>query len=821
MIEEAKRLINIGLPIIPICPHDHERMTPKHIQQCKCAGKTPLIRNWQIRSSTTEENLEEWISQFKNINIGLPLGDASGYCGIDIDGEEGEVYLQEMSGGVLPDTWEFSTGAGRRLLYLIPPGTKTKKFKQSPKGKCPECGGIAAERTTNCPLCGAKNVKWLTPEGGHIECALLCTGQQTVIPPSIHYTGRPYEWTEGHSPWDIDCAEAPAWLINLIKVDTPGKDYSNDIIFDLSDRLADNIEDEFVSTDFNDEIPVDLLNNQAVVKTQQRGKSGHKIVVTDDMLTQVIPEGQRDVTMTAIVGHYCANRDLRRLGKDLIMQICIQHNEKYCDPPLEEEAIRQKVNYFFEMEQMKDSKFKSQKNEKPQFEASKMAAIVRNKLIEQNIILHFDQNSKLYYFTTPDKGPWIGTRNVTIINRWIRNIITNPAYGSQQWDKQSFIDETRRALEELYTEAFKVLDDFDLGAHADKLCKYIVVNNGMLDWQTGNIVPWSPEFTTTISFDVDYDPTATCPRFEQYMSEWLPSETVRNVVQEFIGYCLIPNTKFRKALFLYGKGKNGKSMLLEFLQKFFGEHKSTLSYDGLFQRFGTANLKGKLVNIFDDTTVSFTKDTGIVKNLVAGGTISAEFKGRDHFTFTNVARFIFSAQETPKTSDHSDAWYDRWIFVKFPNKFRASNEKKTEIETAMEEELPGIFNWMVEGLKRLMENDGFTNSTELLISSQEYRQTNDSIALFIGNMCNTGRTDTPTAVHTLYKVYCTWSELEGLRSLSKRSFTDRVEDLGFKKKKGYVNGKSGQTYFEGLSINRDSEDFIENKLDYIMALQNF
>ena len=61
-----------------------------------------------------------------------------------------------------------------------------------------------------------------------------------------------------------------------------------------------------------------------------KGRTGHKIVVTDELLTQVIPEGSRDNTMTAIIGHYCANRDLRRLGKDFILDICLNHNDQYC-----------------------------------------------------------------------------------------------------------------------------------------------------------------------------------------------------------------------------------------------------------------------------------------------------------------------------------------------------------------------------------------------------------------------------------------------------------------------------------------------------------
>jgi putative DNA primase/helicase len=796
VIEEAKRLIDLGLPIIPVCPPDHQHMTSTHIDRCKCAGKTPLIKEWQSHDNTTQKDLQSWISSFKKFNIGLPLGDASGYCGIDVDGDEGVKLLMEMSKGDIPGTWEFSTGAGSRLLYLIPEGIKTKKFKQ-------------------------------TGDGAHQECALLCTGQQTVLPPSVHVTGRVYEWTEERSPWDIDCAMAPQWLIDLIRLE----DYSKTtnitkgsstftINFDTPSNVSDfSLEEEFETEDISFDIPPEVVISKPKEIKEQRGKTGHKIVVTDELLTQQIPEGSRDNTMTAIVGHYCANRDLRRFGKDFILDICLKHNMQYCDPPLEDQAIIDKVTYFYEAETMKDAEYKEQKGNKTTFEASKMAKCVLQYLNNGGIHLHFDQYSKIYYYTSADKGPWTATRNYALINRWIRDVLTSTHYGDTAWDKRSYIDETRTALEESFTMAYKTVDDFDLGAHSEDLREYIVVNNGMVNWDSKTLVPWDPKYKTTVSFDIDYDPHATCPRFERYLEEWLPSESVRQVVQEYLGYCLIPNTNYRKALFLYGKGKNGKSMLVEFLQSFFGTHAAALSYDGLFARFGPSSLKDKLVNIFDDTTVSFTKETSTAKNLIAGGTISAEYKGKDSFQFANVARFIYSSQETPRTGDNTIAWYDRWFFVKFPNQFRASNKVKIEIQTALKEERAGIFNWMMEGLKRLITNDEFSVSPELDLYNIEYRAQNDSVTQFVHNMC-TSEGDGASAINDIYQVYAVWCETEALRAVSKKVFVQRVSDMGFERKKGYFNGSSGQSYFDSLRLNKDSEDYKENQLQIAIILSS-
>lgn len=791
MLEAAKVLIELGLPIIPLCPPDHANMSQKHISRCHCPGKMPLIRDWVSKTNTTEEDLISWKRQFRKYNIGMPLGEASGYCGIDVDGEAGIGLLMEMSKGDLPSTWEFNTSAGSRLLYKIPNGIKTKKFKK-------------------------------TGAGVHEECALLCTGQQTVMPPSVHKSGITYAWVPGHSPNDMDCANAPKWLIQAIRQDTEEAPVATTRAakpkqFDFNEEFGEATAaplslsdmDEFEADDYDSALDMsfDLPENVPLPGTQQKPKK-HKTVVTDEMLTQPILEGSRDSTMTAIVGHYCANRDLRRLGKDMILNICMQHNAQYCQPPLEDQAITDKVNFFFDAEAAKDGGYKSKKLERPVFEASTMAKNVVKHLRNQGIVLHYDQFTKMYYYTMDDEGPWQGTYNNTLINRWIREVATSTHYGDPSFDKRSFIEETRAVIEENFTSPFKQASDFDLGAHSEALCKYIVTNDGMLDWKENKLLPWDPDYHTTLAFDIDYDANAECPKFVEYLAEWLPDENVRKVIQEYLGYCLIPNTNFRKALFLFGKGRNGKSIFIEYMQEFFGMLSSTLSYDALFQRFGPANLKDKLVNIYDDTNVSFAKDTGIAKNLIAGGQISAEFKGKDHFTFTNVARIIFSAQETPRTADNSLAWYDRWFFIKFPNTFRASNNKKEEMMTNMRLEKSGIFNWMVDGLRRLMSQDGFTQSNVINNYTQEYRGLNDNVVQFLSSYCTTipvEDTHGRISYSQLYRVYEMYTEKDNLRTVSKKVFRARVEDAGYKIKVGKIHSSS-QQYFEGLGLDYNSEE---------------
>jgi hypothetical protein len=155
-----------------------------------CIGKRPLISGWTRRTTPTDAEIEEWPQAWPGMNIGLILGAAPGIVGIDVDGPQAWERLQEISKGDLPKTWSFKTPGsdeGRRLLYRLPRGV-TKAVKWSEK--------LAGE---------------------HSELALLGDGQQTILPPSVHPNGKPYEWLEGQSPEDLELAEAPQWLLARMK----------------------------------------------------------------------------------------------------------------------------------------------------------------------------------------------------------------------------------------------------------------------------------------------------------------------------------------------------------------------------------------------------------------------------------------------------------------------------------------------------------------------------------------------------------------------------------------------------------------------------
>jgi hypothetical protein len=165
--EAAIEYANMGLPVI------------------ECNGKAPVAKRWPNIKFTNKDDIPNWYKRKNQIpSVGLVLGRNSNIIGIDVDGTEAMVLLNKKAKGDLPKTWSYKTpGGGMRFLYKINDGIKLKK-------------------------------RTIKLDGEHAELAFLCTGQQTILPPSIHPNGGIYKWTEGCSPSDIEIATTPQWLLD-------------------------------------------------------------------------------------------------------------------------------------------------------------------------------------------------------------------------------------------------------------------------------------------------------------------------------------------------------------------------------------------------------------------------------------------------------------------------------------------------------------------------------------------------------------------------------------------------------------------------------
>lgn len=297
------------------------------------------------------------------------------------------------------------------------------------------------------------------------------------------------------------------------------------------------------------------------------------------------------------------------------------------------------------------------------------------------------------------------------------------------------------------------------------------LKNGLLDMRTMTISPHTHEIISTVRVPVSYDPKADCPAIKKFLSEVLSEEDVPKVV-ELIGYCLYREYIIHKAFMFLGDGRNGKTTLIELIKTFLGA--ANCSGENLqslvLNKFAPARLHGKLANLYPDVPSKALQQTGVFKMLTGNDTFGAELKFKDGFTFKNYAKLIFSANQLPATKDDTDAYYRRWEIITFPNTFDgAAADKNILSKLTTDEELSGLFNMALEGLKHLLGGGCFSGETNIDEMREKYTKLSDSVGAFLME-CVEQSSDGFIEKKKIYASYCEYCRSVKVPIRSEKSF---------------------------------------------------
>jgi P4 family phage/plasmid primase-like protien len=331
----------------------------------------------------------------------------------------------------------------------------------------------------------------------------------------------------------------------------------------------------------------------------------------------------------------------------------------------------------------------------------------------------------------------------------------------------------------------------------------INVRNGLLRWQGGKwrLRPHDPEVRSTVQLPVTFDREASCPLYDKLLETSAPDDATRDFLDEWSGYNLTSDYAHQKALMLGGQSGSGKSQYLHVLGELLGRgNMAAVMLQALGEnRFAVADLYGKLANICADISSHELRMTGIFKQLTGGDVIRAEKKHKDAFDFTNAAKLSFSANEIPTTSDATSAFFDRWVIVRFPHKFRGTNAERKNLGrqiTTNPDEMSGVLNRALRGLARLRQKGQFTIGPAMREAQAEFRREADSAALFVSSLATPGKPVKKRQGRELYESYRAWCDANGHRPLSSHRLYDRMRDMTPTDELSVVSTKSkGYDYF--------------------------
>jgi P4 family phage/plasmid primase-like protien len=348
------------------------------------------------------------------------------------------------------------------------------------------------------------------------------------------------------------------------------------------------------------------------------------------------------------------------------------------------------------------------------------------------------------------------------------------------------------------------VEDFD--QHHNEL----VVANGTIDLETGTLRASLPADLSTRMSPVVFDPTATCPRWDQFMREvFLEDEEMIEYVQRAVGYSLSGDMTERVFFFLYGVGANGKSVFIETIGAMMGDYRLPISMETLAEqknvggagpRSDLVRLRGSRLATASEGAQGMRLDERLIKELTGGEPVVARALYEAEISFHPTCKIWCSTNHLPGIRDTSESIWDRLHLIPFEARF-TEGQRDPGLKAKLMEELPGILAWAARGYQAWRER-GLEKPQAVKNAGAGYRTGEDTISVFLGQTCKMGA-DLWIAGRDLTGAYHQWCTAGAERPMTSKRFLKELRRLlhegGFEEQQKRIDGKVVSGY-RGLAL---------------------
>lgn len=293
--------------------------------------------------------------------------------------------------------------------------------------------------------------------------------------------------------------------------------------------------------------------------------------------------------------------------------------------------------------------------------------------------------------------------------------------------------------------------------------------------------------------DFNYDQQATAPMFHTFLDRVLPDRDCQTVLGEYMGYIFSKGLKLEKVLLLTGTGANGKSTFFNIVTEVFGrENVSSFSLQELTQgSYQRAELQDVLVNFCSE--ISGKMETSVFKQLASNEPVSARSIYGRPFTMTEYGKMVFLCNELPWQIEQTDAFFRRFIIIPFEQTIPEKERDPDLAKKIIKSELSGVFNWMLDGLKRILQNKRFTESEIIRQQIEQFRYERDTVAVFLDQKQYEPTHQKVDSLANFYEQYKGFCQRNGLLPVSNITFSRRLRQLRYH----IVRNASGNVVYYG------------------------
>ncbi len=315
--------------------------------------------------------------------------------------------------------------------------------------------------------------------------------------------------------------------------------------------------------------------------------------------------------------------------------------------------------------------------------------------------------------------------------------------------------------------------------------KIINFQNGILNLETNELMPHSPQYISTVQIPCNYTPNAgNCPVFRSYLQTLTGGDIeVGRLLWEYLGLVIsnIAGHTTKQALLLVGAGDTGKSRYMELLSRLVGDENAVaIDLRGLENRFGTNEMLGKRLAGCADMSFMKVDELKTFKKLTGGDRIIFEAKGKDAISATYRGCLLFCSNAKPSFGgDKGDHVYSRFLGVPCTNVI-PPEQRDPAIVDKMYAEREAIVSHAIEALKCFIKRGcKFAEPQVCKAFRAEFKLENDNVLMFLDE-CTTPIDE--TAGHDLittradfFKAYQKWAKENGYQPLNKNSFQQRLK----------------------------------------------
>lgn len=342
-----------------------------------------------------------------------------------------------------------------------------------------------------------------------------------------------------------------------------------------------------------------------------------------------------------------------------------------------------------------------------------------------------------------------------------------------------------------YAQAHLAVSEEKLDSHPH----LINLKNGIYNLDADSLMPHDSALYLTSQLPFDFDPAAICPIWNLYIQSTftdragqITDQELIYFLQEAIGYSLTTDISHQVMFWCIGEGENGKGVLFHVLMTLGGPAATYVDLNTLRkEKYQLATLLGKRIAMCSEASShdNIVED-GTIKSLVAGDPTPVRQIHREGFILYPQAKFWWSMNRLPTITDTSHGFWRRMRPIPF-NRVFDDTTRIIDMKERLNQELAGIFNWCLIGLRRLRANRKFSCCKQVERMKERLQTESNTIRLFIEDEaeltwmnCDGVNPDTlQTPSSEVYNRYKEWTKSNGYKPMSDRSFKTEMEALKF------------------------------------------